>query len=156
MRRFPGAARALCFDVVSTLASAGEFVRFVVPAVIHDESQSAIGVIALAYKLVDAPDTANALRQELQELLTWFEAALAVPDRFNRTTSKGWYRRNTRGISWLRCSAAEHVAVMRRLADGVSRCGHTVAEIRADRVGYVIYEDDVQVVAEPFRDTRTQ
>jgi hypothetical protein len=141
---------------VSTREKEGELVRFVVPAVIHDESQNAVGVITLAYELVDAPDTSGDVRQDLQKLLTWFEAALAVPDRFNRTKSKGWYRRKTRGISWLRCSAEEHVAAMRRLADAVSRCGHTVAEVRSDRPGYVIYEDDVQVVAEPFRDTRTK
>jgi hypothetical protein len=141
---------------VSSREKEGEFVRFVVPGVIHDESQTAVGVVTLAYELVDAADTPKDLRQDLHELLTWFETALAVPDRFNRTKSKGWYRRKTRGISWLRCSAEEHVAVMRRLADAVSKCGHTVAEIRADRVGYVIYEDEVQVVAEPFRDTRTK
>ncbi len=80
---------------------------------------------------------------------------LDVPDRLNRTKSKGWYRRHTRGISWLRSSATEHVNAMQRLADAVSKCGHEVREVRAERVGYVIYEDDVQVVAEPFRDTPT-
>jgi len=33
--------------------------------------------------------------------------------------------------------------------------GYSVGLVRADRVGYVIYEDEVQVVAEPFADTPT-
>lgn len=129
--------------------------RFVVPGVIHEESQTAIGAIAMAYRLVGARTTAEDHRHELRAHLGWLEAKLAVPDRFNRTKSKGWYRRETRGISWLRSSAAEHVAVMQKLAEAVSSCGHAVAEIRTDRIGYLIYEDDVQVVAEPFRDTPT-
>lgn len=36
----------------------------------------------------------------------------------------------------------------------VARCGYEVSEVRETRVGYLTYEDEVQVVAEPFRDTR--
>ena len=86
----------------------------------------------------------------------WFESLLPVPDRFNRTKSKGWYRRQTRGISWLRVTAVDHVASMKRLAEVVTQCGYQVAELRTDRVGYVTYEDEVQVVAEPFRETPTR
>ena len=32
--------------------------------------------------------------------------------------------------------------------------GHVVHVLREDRVGYVVYEDKAQVVAEPFADTR--
>jgi len=33
--------------------------------------------------------------------------------------------------------------------------GHSVHVVRKNRVGYIVYEDDVQVIAEPFADTRT-
>jgi hypothetical protein len=33
--------------------------------------------------------------------------------------------------------------------------GYSVALIREERVGYIVYQDDVQVIAEPFADTRT-
>jgi len=121
-----------------------------------EERARTIGLVALAYELSDAAETSETNREALQRSLTWLEDHLEVPDRFNRTKSKGWYRRATRGLSWLRASAADHLAAMRSLADVVSRCGYIVEEIRASRVGYVIYEDDAQVVAEPFRDTRTR
>lgn len=35
----------------------------------------------------------------LSETLAWFEKNLKTPDRFNRTRSKGYYRRNTKGIA---------------------------------------------------------
>ena len=96
------------------------------------------------------------LRGQIAELIGWIEAQVPLPDRFNRTTSKGWYRRTPRGISWLRASASRHLDVFRALAALVTTCGCDVAELRETRVGYVAYEDDVQVVAEPFRDTRTR
>lgn len=133
-----------------------EFVRFIVPSRTDAGSQTAIGVIAFAHELIDASFISNELRNELRLRLTWFDDHMDVPERFNRTTSKGWYRRATRGISWLRSSAEEHVAAMQALAAVVSRCGYNVSEIRERRVGYLIYEDSVQVVAEPFRDTRTK
>lgn len=126
------------------------FVRFVVPSVTDEDSQTAIGVVAFAYRLMDSAPTS-----ELAVALTWFENNLDVPDRFNRTKSKGWYRRQTRGISWLRASATEHVDAMTRLAYIVESLGYATARITTERPGYVTYEDDVQVVAEPFRDTPT-
>jgi hypothetical protein len=126
----------------------------VVPSRIHPESQTATGVVAMAYELSGSPEVNHELQAELRRLLTWIEDNVDVPNRFNRTKSKGWYRRETRGISWLRASAEEHVHVFRTLADVVTRCGHEVSEIREARVGYLTYEDEVQVVAEPFRDSR--
>lgn len=131
------------------------FVRFVVPGQRHEASQRPIGVVALAYRLRDAAATPPTLQAELRSRLAWLERELPVPDRFNRTSSKGWYRRDTRGLSWLRASASAHVDALRRIADAVRRAGHEVEELRATRVGYVTYEDALQVVAEPFRDTPT-
>jgi len=49
------------------------------------------------------------LRAEVQRWLTWIDEHVNVPGRFNRTTSKGWYRRETRGLSWLRATAGDHL-----------------------------------------------
>jgi hypothetical protein len=133
-----------------------EHVRFVVPTWIHQESQAPIGVIAAAYELLRQDAVNHELRGELEHWLEWFEVNLAVPERFNRTKSKGWYRRETRGISWLRTSATDHLAAMANLAACIGKCGHATAEVRSERVGYVVYEDEIQVIAEPFRDTPTR
>jgi hypothetical protein len=133
-----------------------EFIRFVVPTWIHRESQAPIGVISDAYELLRQEIVSSELCRELERWIAWFEENLSVPDRFNRTKSKGWYRRETRGISWLRASAVDHLAAMTELAACIAKCGHATAELRAERVGYVIYEDEIQVIAEPFRDTPTR
>lgn len=133
-----------------------EFVRFVVPAWIHRESQAPIGVIGAAYELLRQDTVSDDVRAEIERWIEWFENNLSVPDRFNRTKSKGWYRRETRGIAWLRASSTDHLAAMAELAACIAKCGYATAEVRSERVGYVVYEDDVQVIGEPFRDTPTK
>ena len=33
--------------------------------------------------------------------------------------------------------------------------GHIVSLVREERVGYIVHEDEFQVIAEPFSDTKT-
>lgn len=72
-----------------TAAGTDEFVRFVVPSRTHRESQTAIGVVAMAYELSRSPDVSTPLQTELTKWLDWIEKNVDVPDRFNRTKSKG-------------------------------------------------------------------
>ena len=91
----------------------------------------------------------------LAENLTWFEKNLATPTRFNRSKSKGFYRRQTRGIAWFRDTATEHLARMHQIKAVLERQGHSVMVVSETRVGYVVYDDEFQIVAEPFSDTQT-
>lgn len=135
---------------------AEDFVRYIVPDWISRTSQRALGVLGAAYILLDRGELPPELHADLARAVHWFEQHLDVPDRFNRTRSKGWYRRETRGIAWLRTTATQHVGAMARLAELIEHCGYRTAELRAKRIGYVTYEDDVQVIAEPFHDTPTR
>jgi hypothetical protein len=90
------------------------------------------------------------------ELLAWFNEQLPTPERFNRSRSKGNYRRAARGLSWFKDTALEHVSRMHELKRIAEAYGHSVAVICEERIGYVVYEDDFQVIAEPFADTQTR
>jgi hypothetical protein len=90
-------------------------------------------------------------RQTLEGVLSWFEDNLAVPQRFNSSKSKGYYRRRAAGISWLKPTATEHIAKMRALVAVLQNNGYQVSQIITERPGYLVFEDDHQVVAEPFR-----
>lgn len=89
----------------------------------------------------------------LQELLCWFDHHVPVPERFNRTDSKGWYRRQTKGLSWFKPTAEHALSKSFELLHLLRDNGHVIEVIRTDRAGYIVYEDDVQIVAEPFADT---
>jgi hypothetical protein len=130
------------------------YIRFVL-ARRHADSGVEDGAFGLAYDLRDSPDVAAADRELLAETLSWFEKSLETPPRFNRTSSKGFYRRQTRGIAWFKDTAIEHLARMHEIRRVLERYGHSVMMVSEPRVGYVIYDDAFQVVAEPFSDTRT-
>jgi hypothetical protein len=130
------------------------FVRFVVAE--RDPSTGMeLGIFQVAHRLSDKPDILEIDRAVLRDSLAWFERNLAEPGRFNRTRSKGYYRRQTRGIAWFRDTAADHIARVQRLRAVLEVYGYRVSMLREERLGYVVYEDEHQVIAEPFADTRT-
>ena len=61
----------------------------------------------MAYKLRDSPRLQAADRELLAESLEWFGKNLDTPTRFNRSKSKGFYRRRTRGITWFKTENRE-------------------------------------------------
>jgi len=130
------------------------YIRFVVES-IDTDSLVRRGVVLAAHELKDEPRVSDDDRKALRQVLRWLDLHLTVPSRFNRTTSKGYYRRRATAISWLKDTAAEHLAQMRRLAEILDRYGHRVSMLREMRPGYVVHEDEFQVVAEPFADTTT-
>ena len=130
------------------------FIRFALSKR-HPDSGVEDGLFRLAYSLRDAAEVASADREALRDILAWFGEHLPTPDRFNRSKSKGYYRRNTRGISWFRENATECITRMHALKRILEANGHAVSMVREERVGYLVYEDDQQVVAEPFSDTQT-
>jgi hypothetical protein len=79
----------------------------------------------------------------------WFDENLEKPTRF--TASKPpFYRKKSKAISWFKDSAHEHLARVRSLVAILQNHGVSVRMLKTDRVGYVVYEDEYQIVAEPF------
>ena len=120
----------------------------------HPDTGVEEGVFSVAYDLCDSALTPISDRRLLEGLLSWFDANPATPPRFNRTKSKGYYRRKTAAVSWLKPTAAEHITKMRALIVILEENGYRVSQITTKRPGYVVFEDDHQVVAEPFRNAR--
>ena len=61
-------------------------------------------------------------------------------------------RTKKRAISWFRDSAREHIAWIRGLVAILENHGVAVQMLKSNHVGYIVYEDEYQVVAEPFAD----
>ena len=131
------------------------FVRFVLTTR-HPESGVEEGLFRTAYRLRDSSRVEEEDRRLLTEALCWFGENLVTPDRFNRSRSKGFYRRTTRGIAWFRDSATDCLSRMHQIKTTLEKYGHPVAMLTERRIGYVVYEDELQVVAEPFSDTQTR
>jgi hypothetical protein len=129
------------------------YLRFVTPQTDPDSGVDS-GVFQVAHALLKRGDVGETDFTVLRDTLAWFDANLQEPSRFNRTRSKGYYRRTPSGIAWFRDSATECIKRMHDLKIVLETHGYPVAIIREDRIGYVVYEDEQQVVAEPFADTR--
>lgn len=130
-------------------------VRFIVTET-ADGSATSSGLLGAAYKLSNDGVMPPAQRDELKSLIKWFDSHVPIPERFNRSSSRGYYRRETKGISWFRDAAKESLANMHRLKSIAESNGLTVHVLNEERVGYVVYEDDFQVIAEPFADTKVR
>ena len=114
------------------------------------------GLFRTAYRLRDSSGVEDEDRRLLTEVLCWFEKNLVTPDRFNRSKSKGFYKRRSRGIAWFRDSATDCLSRMHQIKMTLEKYGHPVTMLTETRIGYVVYEDELQVVAEPFSDTQTR
>ena len=128
-------------------------IRFVLPTKNADTGVRE-GVFGAAYELPDRADIPEKDLQELTALLEWFGSNLKTPRRFNKTTSKGYYRKATKGVSWFKSTADEHVAKLWALTRILAKNGHQPELIKTRKPGYIVYEDEIQVVAEPFSDLR--
>lgn len=84
------------------------------------------------------------------ELKEWFNRHLDRPDRLARASRA--HARNA-ALRWFKSDATEHISRMRQIAAILEAHDRQVEMIRSNRLGYVVYEDEHQVAAEPFRDT---
>lgn len=125
------------------------FIRFVVP-VRHADSHRPTGVFHAADELRRRDILADEECARLNGLLRWFNRRLRVPHRLSRSRRA---HACGKAICWFKPDARLHVARVRELAALLERHGVTTDLIRTARPGYVVYEDDYQVAAVPFRDT---
>lgn len=125
------------------------FVRFVISN-LDDNSGRRQGLFQAAYKLRASGQMGAADEEQLDQILHWFEDNLAEPERLALSSKP---RRKASAISWFRDGAKEHIVRMRELRALLDSHGIAVDMLRERRPGYVVYEDEHQVVAYPFSET---
>jgi hypothetical protein len=120
-----------------------EYVRFVVGRK-DEESHVELGIFHAAGQALEWRNVTGSDANELKELQAWFNQNLEKPTSFGRD-------RLRLGICWFKTDAAEHISRIWAMVQILERNGVFVQKIRTDRPGYLIYEDEWQLVAEPFR-----
>ena len=127
------------------------YLRFVV-ADIDEDSERALGVFHAVRYLRDAGKLYAYEEDQHDMVRWWFNENLEKPTRF--TASKPpFYRKKNKAICWFKHTASEHLARVRELAAIWDNHGVPVRTLKAKRVGYVVYQDEYQIVAGPFADT---
>ena len=121
------------------------YLRFVTGQA-HPKTGQRAGLFSAAYRLQESGALGAVEQAEIDELLAWFNDHLSRPARFGRA-------RYPHGISWIRADARVQVQRLYALAELLKRHDHVVEVIRTDKPGFIVYQDEVQAVAEPFTDT---
>ena len=125
------------------------FIRLV-SGEIHECSHVSAGLFQTAFELMDDPFLPYDEYELLRDLMDWFNKYLKGPSEYRLRAP--W--RLERAISWFKPTAHEHLSRAWEMASILERNGVLIRMIKAKRIGYVLYEDELQVFAEPFADIR--
>ena len=120
-----------------------EYVRFVIGRK-DEDSHVEQGIFQAAALAMEWRTITGSDADELKKLRWWFSDNLEKPTSFGRDKLR-------LGICWFKTSATQHISRIWEMVQILERNGIYVKKIRTDQPGYVIYEDEWQLVAEPFR-----
>jgi hypothetical protein len=120
-----------------------EFIRFAVGRK-DEDSHVGQGIFQAAVRALERQQITGHDADELGELKAWFNEHLEKPASFGRG-------RHSLGICWFKTGAIEHISRIWEMVRVLERNGIFVKKIKTDKPGYVVYEDEWQLVAEPFR-----
>ena len=125
------------------------FIRFV-SSEIDEHSHVSAGLFCAAFKLIDEMVLSDHEYAAVADLMAWFRVNLRGP--FEYRLRSRW--RAPRSICWFRCTAHEHLARARDLATILQDRDVLIRTVKCHKTGYILYEDEVQVLAQPFADMR--
>jgi ribosomal protein L30/L7E len=128
------------------------FLRFVV-ADTDEDSERELGVFHAMRNLRESGALSDHEEEHHDLIREWFNQHLEKPTRFT-AAKPPFYRKKSRAISWFKDTAHEHLTRVRSLIAILQSHGVSVRMLKTNRVGYVVYEDEHQIVAEPFAGER--
>lgn len=127
------------------------YLRFVLEQ-IDERTGKYAGLFTLAYYLRDEKKLNYHEEEQVNELIGWFKKNLPIPNKF--TKNKNNAHKNTHSLSWLKPQSKEAINKMWELKAVIENHGFNIRVLKTEKPGYVIYEDEHQVVAEPFNGER--
>src|SRR5476651_735738 len=107
--------------------------------------------MALKYLRDDHSLTKDEDINKLKELSGWFNRNLEKPTRFSKGTSK---LNADVSLSWFKDSAKVHIKKIQDLIEIAEKYDIIIDRIASKNPGYIVFEDEYQVSAVPFRTDR--
>jgi hypothetical protein len=122
------------------------YIRFAVTQR-DEDSGCSMGVFMAACELRDSIDTHPDLVARVRSAKAWFNDNLAEPQDSGKEVEP-------RAIFWFRSQAGECIRRVWDLVKLLDEGGCLARQLTCTRPGKIVYEDEHQVAAIPFRDTR--
>lgn len=127
------------------------YIRFVV-AQLDGNSGKRMGLFHAFRDLRDTVKLYPYEQEQEKELEKWFDSHLMKPSSFSRSSKTSAHNN---AVSWFKDSAKEHISKMREMVAILEAHGVHVEVIQTERPGYIVYEDEFQVAAEEFKETKS-
>lgn len=127
-----------------------DLIRFVVLEV-ENRSRVERGLLRGSSRLQKAGIFSAAEEEFLKETFKFFNTQLPKPKRMARANRSGV---EPKAVSWFKPTAARFIARMQDLAAMLEAHGIHTKRLTTSKPGFVVYEDEYQVVAEAFSDRR--
>lgn len=127
------------------------FIRFTTQFVNEDEELETGVFMALKYLRDHHPITTSDDNRKLKILTAWFDLNLEKPTRFSNGTSK--YNANV-SLSWFKDSAKDHIKYFQYFIEIAEKYDILIERITCKNPGYIVFEDEHQVSAIPFKTDR--
>lgn len=124
------------------------FIRFV-SAEIDEGSLVTAGLFCAASDLRESEGLPDYEFDALTALWDWFKEHMDSPFEY-----LPHHRRYEAAVCWFKPTAREHIERAWELVAILERHDVLIWTIKSQRVGYVYYEDDVQVFARPYDEVR--
>ena len=106
---------------------------------------------ALKYLRDDYSLTTNDDVNKLKSLSAWFNQNLEKPMRFSNARNNN---PSNISLSWFKDSAKEHIKKIQDLIEISEQYDIVIERIASKNPGYIVYEDEYQVSAVPFKTDR--
>lgn len=106
------------------------------------DSHQPQGVFAAACDVRDSAELVEAEQRELNDVFRWFNTNLPVPKQLP-----------PQAICWFKCQSQECIAHVWQIVHLLQSHGLAVWMMATERQGKVVYEDELQVAAVPFKRT---
>jgi hypothetical protein len=119
-----------------------EYTRFVA-RLMDGDNYSGQGIFMAAIQALEWKEISGADAEKLHEILQWFGTSLQRPASQGRDGMR-------HGVCWFKTDAQRHISKIWEIVQVLKRNGIPVKKITTVKPGYIIYEDEWQIVAEPF------
>lgn len=125
------------------------FIRFV-SGEVDEDSHFPAGLFCAAWNLLDETVLTDDEYEALADLMEWFNAHLKGPFDYRLKSPQ----RAQRAICWFKSTAHAHLSRAWEMATILERNDVVIRMIKSRSAGYILYEDEAQILAEPFADLR--
>ena len=126
------------------------YIRFIVKYLNKQTKKQETGIFRAADYVKDFSEITQTEKENLQELIEWFDNNLPVPEFYDDPTKR---RIDQHTYFWFKDTATEFLSAMNKLMAVLEKNGIKVERLVAEKIpGKLVFEDECQIAVIPFED----